>query len=276
VSAALSLSGAPFEGPVSAVRIGLVGDKLVAFPTEEQMLESKLDLTVAGTKDAIMMVEAGASEVDEETMVKAIELAHKEMQPLIKLQEEMVAELGVKKKEFELSKVDADLLTALQKFADGKLGAAVRHENPYLRHDAISNLEKEAVALFEESYPKSEITVGFRKVIDGEIRRSIVEDGHRPDNRKTDEIRPISSQVGLLPRAHGSALFTRGSTQALNVTTLASTSYAQMVDTMEENTTKRYMHYYNFPAYCTGEVRPMRTPGRREIGHGALAERCCR
>jgi len=272
-SAALMLSGAPFDGPVAAIRIGLVDGKLVAFPTEEQMLTSNLDLTVAGTKDAIMMVEAGANEVDEETMVKAIELAHKSIQPLIKLQEEMAAAFKIEPKKFDLFKINEELTIAIKTFVDGRLGAAVRHENPYLRHDAVSNLEKEAVAKFEETFSKAEITVAFRKVIDAEIRRAIVEDGHRPDNRKTTDVRPISSQVGILPRTHGSALFTRGSTQALNVTTLASTSYAQMIDTMEEDTTKRYMHHYNFPGYSTGEVRPQRSPGRREIGHGALAER---
>jgi len=272
-SAAIMLSGAPFDGPVAAIRIGLVDGELVAFPTEEQMQTSNLDLTVAGTKDAIMMVEAGANEVDEATMVKAIELAHKSIQPLIKLQEEMAAAFKIEPKKFDLFKVNEELIDTLKKFVDGRLGAAVRHENPYLRHDAVSNLEKEAVAQFEETFSKAEITVAFRKVIDVEIRRAIVEDGHRPDNRKTTDVRPISSQVGILPRTHGSALFTRGSTQALNVTTLASTSYAQMIDTMEEDTTKRYMHHYNFPGYSTGEVRPQRSPGRREIGHGALAER---
>jgi polyribonucleotide nucleotidyltransferase len=272
-SAAIMLSGAPFDGPVAAIRIGLVEGELVAFPTEEQMQTSNLDLTVAGTKDAIMMVEAGANEVDEETMVKAIELAHKSIQPLIKLQEEMAAAFKIEPKKFDLFKVKEELVDTLKKFVDGRLGAAVRHENPYLRHDAVSSLEKEAVAQFEETFSKAEITVAFRKVIDAEIRRAIVEDGHRPDNRKTTDVRPISSQVGILPRTHGSALFTRGSTQALNVTTLASTSYAQMIDTMEEDTTKRYMHHYNFPGYSTGEVRPQRSPGRREIGHGALAER---
>ncbi len=273
VSTALMLSGAPFEGPVAGVRIGMIDDKLVVFPSEQDMQNSKLDLTVAGTKDAIMMVEAGANEVDEETMIRAIELAHKSIQPLIKLQEEVVKALGTKEKTYELVTADEDLVVSIQHFLEGKLGAAIRHQDHYARHDAIRNLESESLEHFEENYERTDIELAFRKVIDYEIRRSILEDGARPDGRKTDEVRPISSTVGLLPRTHGSALFTRGSTQVLNVTTLASTSYAQLIDTMEENTTKRYMHYYNAPGYSGGEVKPMRSAGRREIGHGALAER---
>jgi polyribonucleotide nucleotidyltransferase len=273
ISTALMLSGAPFEGPVAGVRIGQIEGKLVAFPTEEQMETSTLDLTVAGTKTSIMMVEAGALEVDEATMIEAIELAHETIQPLIKLQEEIVAALGVKEKPYELFKADEDLVETLQGFLADKLGPAIRHQDHYVRHDAIRNLEKEVLAQFENDYEKADLEVAFRKVVDYEIRRGILEDGERPDGRQTDQVRPISSQVGLLPRTHGSALFTRGTTQVLNVTTIASTSYAQLIDTMEEDTTKRYMHHYNAPGYSSGEVRPMRTPGRREIGHGALAER---
>ncbi|HEY2004409.1 MAG TPA: polyribonucleotide nucleotidyltransferase [Candidatus Saccharimonadia bacterium] len=273
VSTALMLSGAPFEGPVAGVRVGLVDGELVAFPSEEQMQNSQLDLTVAGTKDAIMMVEAGANEVDEETMIRAIELAHKSIQPLIELQQAVVKALGVKEKEYELFKADEDLAGAIADFLKDRLGPAIRHQDHYVRHDAIRNLEKEVVAQFENDYERADMEVAFKKVIDTEIRRAILEEGERPDGRKTTEVRPISAAVGLLPRTHGSALFTRGTTQVLNVTTLASTTYAQLIDTMEEDTTKRYMHHYNAPGYSSGEVRPMRSPGRREIGHGALAER---
>ena len=277
VSTALMLSGAPFEGPVAGVRIGLIDGELVAFPTAEQMTNSKLDLVVAGTADAIMMVEAGAMEVDEATMIAAIELAHRAIQPVIELQQKVVAALGTKPKEYELFKADADLTQAISGFLADKLGPAVRHQDHYVRHDAIRNLEKEVLAQFEGEaaggYGRADIEVAFRKVIDAEIRRGILVDGQRPDGRGTSEVRAISGQVGLLPRTHGSALFTRGTTQVLNVTTVASTSYAQMIDTMEDDTTKRYMHHYNAPGYSSGEVRPMRSPGRREIGHGALAER---
>jgi polyribonucleotide nucleotidyltransferase len=276
VSAALMISGAPFEGPVCGVRVGLVDGKLVIYPTEEQMLESKLDLVVVGTKDAIMMVEAGASEVDEETMVQAIEMAHEAMQPVIKLQEEIVAALGAKEKPFQLIETDKELIAKIQKFLDGKLIPALRHKDHYvhINHEALRTLGEEVVAEFGEEYPNhGALKSTYYEVIDIEVRRGILEDGVRPDGRVPDEIRPLSHQVGFLPRAHGSALFTRGITQVLNTTTLASTSYAQMIDTMEEDTTKRYMHHYNFPPYATGDVRPMRSPGRREIGHGALAER---
>ncbi|HSX14760.1 MAG TPA: polyribonucleotide nucleotidyltransferase [Candidatus Saccharimonadales bacterium] len=273
VSAALMISGAPFEGPVAGVRIGLVDGELVACPTAAQLLESKLDLTIAGTADAIMMVEAGADEVDEATMVKAIELAHKELQPVIKLQTELAKAIGAKAKDFELELPNQDIIDKVSTFLKAKLGPAVRHQDQYQRHDAIKNLEGETIEKFGNDFKHNEIEEAFQKVIDLEIRRAILEDGARPDGRKTTEIRPISSQVGILPRTHGSAIFTRGTTQILNITTLASTSYGQMIDTMEEDTTKHYLHHYNFPPYSTGEVRPMRSPGRREIGHGALAER---
>ena len=273
VSAAIMLSGAPFEGPVAGVRVGLINDKLVANPSVAQLKESKLDLTVAGTKDAIMMVEAGADEVSEATMIEAIELAHKEMQAAIKLQEDMVKAVGVTKKEFNLELPDDTIIKVIQDFMKGKLGEAVRHQSKYERHDAIKNLEGEAIEQFGNDYKHNEIEEAFQKVIDKEIRRAILEDGARPDGRKTTEIRPISGQVSVLPRTHGSAIFTRGETQALNITTLASTSYGQLIDTMEEDSTKHYLHHYNFPPYSTGEVKPMRSPGRREIGHGALAER---
>ncbi len=276
VSAALSISGAPFEGPVAGVSIGLVDGELVAYPTTEQMKTSELDLTVAGTKDAIMMVEAGANQVDEELMVKAIELAHQAWQPVIKLQEELVAALKPQLKPFELIETDKELIKKIQKFVDGKLIPVLRHEDHYvhINHPAFRALKDEVIAELGEAYPDTAaLTTAYYEVIDIEVRRGILEDNTRPDGRKPDEIRPLSHQVGILPRVHGSALFTRGITQVLNTTTLASTSYAQLIDTMEEDTTKRYMHHYNFPPYATGEVRPMRSPGRREIGHGALAER---
>jgi polyribonucleotide nucleotidyltransferase len=275
VSTALMLSGAPFEGPVAGVRVGQIDGQLVAFPSEEQMKTSTLDLTVAGTKDAIMMVEAGAMEVDEATMIRAIELAHASIQPLIDLQLEIVKALGAKEKPYELMVPNEELKAKIATFVADKLGPAVRHQDHYQRHSAIKTLLEEVVVEFGESddYALADVEVAFQKVIDTEIRRAILEDGARPDGRKMDEIRPLSAAVGVLPRAHGSAIFTRGTTQVLNVTTLASTSYAQLIDTMEEDTSKRYMHHYNAPGYSSGEVKPMRSPGRREIGHGALAER---
>lgn len=276
VSSALMLSGAPFEGPIAGVRIGMVDGQLKAYPTSAEMTTSDLDLVVAGTKDAIMMVEAGADEIDEDTMVKAIKRAHDAMQPVLELQERMTKEVGVTPKEYELHHPNHDAEVLIGDFLNKRLGAAIRHENQYLRHDAIRNLRREVVDTYggeDGQFSSDDLETAFEKVIDKEIRRSILEDKARPDGRQPEEIRPISAQVGLVPRAHGSGLFTRGTTQVLNITTLASTSYAQILDTMEMDTTKRYMHHYNFPGYSTGEVRPMRSPGRREIGHGALAER---
>ena len=273
ISTALMLTGAPFGGPVAGVRVGYIDGKLIANPTPEEMVRSTLDLVVAGTASAIMMVEAGASEIDEETMVEALEFAHNAMQPAIELQLKVIEAVGVKISSISLEEPNEYLVGAIEEFLKDRLGPAVRHEDHYKRHDAIRNLEGEVIEKFGTDHEHSLIEVSFKSVINHEIRRAILVDGVRPDGRKTTDIRPISSQVGLLPRTHGSALFTRGTTQVLNVATLGSTSYAQLVDTMEEDTTKRYMHHYNFPGYSTGEVRPMRSPGRREIGHGALAER---
>ncbi len=276
VSSALTISGAPFDGPIAGVRVGRIDGKLVVYPTSAEMATSDLDLTVAGTKDAIMMVEAGADEIDEETMIKAIELAHQAIQPVIELQEQIRAELKPEPKPFELHQHNKEAEKVLADYLKERLGEAIRHENQYLRHDAIKNLRHEAVEKFggeDGQFDSDDLETAFEKVIDGEIRRAIIEDKARPDGRKPEEIRPINVEVGLVPRTHGSGLFTRGTTQILNITTLASTSYAQILDTMELDSSKRYMHHYNFPGYSTGEVRPMRSPGRREIGHGALAER---
>jgi polyribonucleotide nucleotidyltransferase len=282
-SSALMLSGAPFEGPIAGMRIGERDGELVAFPTVSEQEDSKLNLTVAGTEDAIMMVEAGAREVSEETMLEAFELAIKTWQPVIKLQNEMVKTLKVKPKEYELFKADIELAEKIENFLEGKLGADVRHSDGLKRDDVLKDLRQLTIDEFgplpaemeddKERYPLGAVKTAFTSVIDAEIRRAILEDSERPDQRKTTEVRPISGDSSVLPRAHGSAIFTRGTTQALSVATLAPVSYAQLIDTMEEDTTKRYMHHYNFPPYSTGEARPLRSTGRREIGHGALAER---
>jgi polyribonucleotide nucleotidyltransferase len=276
ISTALMLTGAPFAGPVAGVRVGLVEDKLVLFPTFEQTVNSKLDLVVAGTNEAIMMVEAGANEVSKEKMIEAIKLAHQSFQPVIELQNKLVKSLGVKPKEYDLELVDTDLRQRIETYLQEKLGPAIRHESHYERHNTLKTLKEETLEHFakeHEEYSKNEVDMAFEEAIKAEVRRAINEEDARPDNRKKTEIRPLSSIVGLLPRAHGSSLFTRGSTQALNITTLASTSYGQLIDTMGEDSTKHFMHHYNFTPYSTGEVRPLRGPGRREIGHGALAER---
>lgn len=277
ISAALTLTGAPFAGPIAGVKVGRIDGKLAAFPTNEELTGSDLELTVAGTKDAIMMVEAGANEIDEETMVKALELAHKSLQPAIELQEKLAKELAVEPREFEPMKMDEELEKAMEKFLHDKLGPAVRHESHWERHRTVLNLKEAVYEHFASEHPdkyeRAHLDMAFDAAIKAEVRRAILQEGERPDKRKSDEIRPLSSVVGMVPRVHGSAVFTRGSTQVLNITTLASPSFAMLIDTMEEDVKKHFMHHYNFPPYSTGEAKFMRSPGRREIGHGALAER---
>jgi polyribonucleotide nucleotidyltransferase len=275
VSAALCLSGAPFDGPVAGVRVAMIDGKLKTYPTTEELEASKLDLTVAGTKDAIMMVEAGANEVDEETVVKAIELAHSAFQPAIELQEQLIKKIGVTAKQYELTlpdeKVQADVDAFISKKVKDTRG------NQQEREEKIGALKEELTEHFKKQLGEESDLGPYYEALDAaikkEVRRSILEDGVRPDNRKPEDIRALSSEVGVLPRAHGSSIFTRGSTQALNVTTLAPLSYAQLVDTMEENTEKRFFHHYNMPGYASGEIKRLGSPGRREIGHSALAQR---
>lgn len=276
VSAAFMLLGIPFEGPVSGVRIGLLDDKLKAFPTKSEIAESKLDLVVAGTKDAIMMVEAGANEVSESTMVEAIELAHKSFQSAIDLQNELVRKVGVTKREFDLLLPDKDIQTKVNKFLDGKLGKHL-HGTQIERTDKMRALREKTFEHFQElqgeEYEREPIYEAFEYALKQDVRKGILEDDLRPDGRNHTQIRQLSSEVGVLPRAHGSSIFTRGSTQALNITTLAPLNFAQLLDGMEESGDKRFIHHYNMPGYSVGEIRRLGSPGRREIGHGALAER---
>lgn len=275
ISAAMKLSGAPFDGPIGGTRIGMVGDKLKAYPTTDELKESKLDLTVAGTADAIMMVEAGASEVSEEVMLDAIALAHKSFQGAIELQNELVKKVGVTEQEYELVLPDEKIQTAVSDFIKNKVEDT--RGNVSERHEKLSALKKEMLEHFsaklDEPTDLGSYKEAFEIAIKQEVRRAILDDGTRPDNRKPADIRALSSEVGVLPRAHGSSIFTRGSTQALNVTTLAPLSYAQMIDTMEENTEKRFFHHYNMPGYASGEIKRLGSSSRREIGHSALAQR---
>lgn len=279
MSAAFTLTGAPFDGPVAGLRVGLVDGKPMAFASPEQLNEGDLDLVVAGTEDAVMMVEAGANEISEELVVEAIEYAHKALQPAISLQKELAAAVGVEKLEYELTLPDADIQSQVDNWLEGKLGVAIRAPYPE-RNSLIKTLRDAAHTHFEEkageAYAelKNEYDEAFTMALHKDVRKGIIEEQVRPDGRALDEIRPLSSEVDLLPRAHGSSLFTRGVTQALNIVTLAPLSYAQMLDTMERNDSeKRYMHHYNAPGYTVGEVRRLGSPGRREIGHSALAER---
>lgn len=278
VSAALMLTGAPFDGPVAGVRVGFDGDEPKAFLGAEAYDEGKLDLVVAGTKDAIMMVEAGANEASEADVIKALEYAQEAIKPAIKLQEELIAKVGVEKQEYELSLPSEDIQKQVDEWLDGKFGEKIRAPYPE-RHEKMHNVREELLAHFEEVYGegfdevRSEYEDAFAQAANQDVRNGILKDGLRPDGRKTTEIRSLSSEVGVLPRTHGSSIFTRGMTQAMNIVTLAPLSYAQMVDTMEKEGERRYMHHYNAPAYTVGEIRRLGSPGRREIGHGYLAER---
>lgn len=279
-SAALTISNIPFEGPVAAVTVGLIGDEFIINPTVEQAEQSVLHLTVAGTKDAVMMVEAEAKEVPEEKMLEAIMFGHQEIIRIADFienyrQEALELNLAKEKQVFEVPQIPEEMIQEVRDFAYDKLDQAVRTEEKKAREEAINKVKEEALAHFEEKYPEDLDTVS--KIMDdfvhNIVRRLITVEHIRPDGRKLDEIRPISVEVGILPRTHGSGLFTRGQTQVLTVTTLGTVSEEQILDGLGLEESKRYMHHYNFPPYSVGETRPMRGPGRREIGHGALAER---
>jgi polyribonucleotide nucleotidyltransferase len=280
MSAAFCLTGAPFDGPVAGLRVGY-NDKgqLEAFLSAQQLEDGGLDLVVAGTQDAIMMVEAGAKEVGEDQIVAALDFAKKEMQPAIDIQKQLIEKVGVTKQEFELDLPDETIQEAVEAWVEGKLGEDLRKPYPE-RNVLLKSLRDEMHTDFksklgEEEYEKvsqdydDALTISVHK----DVRKGIVEDGVRPDGRKFDEVRLLNSEISILPRAHGSSLFSRGLTQAMNIVTLAPLSYAQMIDTMEKAGDKRYMHHYNAPGYTVGEIRRLGSPGRREIGHSYLAER---
>lgn len=279
-SAALMLTGAPFDGPVAGLRVGLTDSgELKAFMSAEEYDKSKLDLVVAGTKDGIMMVEAGANEVSEEQVIEAMNFAHQAMQPAIALQKELVEKVGVTPLEYELIKPNEEIQKVVNAWAEGKLGKELRVDYP-VRNKKIDELRTQMHEHFmsllgEELFAeqKSEYDDAFQMTVHADVRRGIVEDQTRPDGRKMNQIRTLSSETGFLPRAHGSSIFTRGVTQAMNIVTLAPLSYAQIVDTMERDMERRYMHHYNAPGWTVGEVKRLGSPGRREIGHGYLAER---
>ncbi|MBC7708049.1 polyribonucleotide nucleotidyltransferase [Polaromonas sp.] len=277
LSAAFMLTGAPFNGPVAGLRVGLVDGKYTAFATPAQLDDGDLDLVVAGTKDGVMMVEAGASEVTEEQVAEAIAYAFEAMQPAIALQQELAAKVGVSKQEYTLDLPDATIQTEVNDWIEGRLGEDLRKPYPE-RNVLVSNLKDElqlAMAEKHEDYAANANTYAeaFQTAVHKDVRDGILNHNVRPDGRGFTEIRTLSSEVGLLPRAHGSSLFTRGMTQALNIVTLAPLSFNQVVDTMEKEGERRYFHHYNAPGYTVGEVRRLGSPGRREIGHGYLAER---
>ena len=281
-SSALMLTGTPFDGPVAGLRVGRVNGEFKAFLTPEEREQSDLDLVVAGIESGITMVEAGAKEVSEEVIIDAMAWAHQMMQPAIALQQELAAKVAPTPQEYELVLPDEAIQQTADEWVDGKLGEKIRRPYPE-RNEVVNEIRwafheamAEKLGLNAEEYDevRDEYDEAFTLALHKDVRRGIVEDNMRPDGRKLTEIRPLSSEVGLLPRAHGSSLFTRGVTQGMNIVTLAPLSYAQLVDTMEVNDgERRYMHHYNAPGYTVGEVKRMGSPGRREIGHGYLAER---
>lgn len=274
-SVAIATSDIPWDGPTGSVRIGRVNGEFVINPDLAQREESDINLTVAGTEEAIMMVEAGADEVPEDVMLDAIFYAHEEIKKIVRFINEIVEEVGKEKMAVELVKAPADLEAAVRAFATEKIDSAIRTAEKLERLDKIDAVENETKERFEEEFLESEKDIsGLIFTITKECMRAmILDEGVRIDDRKLDEVRPIWCETGVLPRVHGTGLFKRGQTQALSAATLAPLSEAQRIDGLTEQTEKRYMHHYNFPGYSTGEPKPPRSPGRREIGHGALAER---
>ncbi len=274
-SAALTVSDIPFDGPIAGVIVGYIDGKFVLNPTVEEAKNSEMHLTVAGSKNAIVMVEAGANEIPEQTMLEAILFGHENIKAIIAEIEKFADMVGVTKREVVLHAVDADLNAAVRSYATEKVQQAVRNPDKLAREAAIDEVNQEVVLHFAEQFPEQEATIHevLHDILKEEVRRAILFDGIRPDGRKLQEIRPISCEVGLLPRAHGSGLFTRGQTQALSVCTLGALGDEQMLDGLGTEETNRYMHHYNFPPFSVGEARALRAPSRRDIGHGALGER---
>jgi polyribonucleotide nucleotidyltransferase len=272
-SAALTISDIPWFGPVGAVRVGYIDGQFVINPTVSQMEHSRLDLRLAGTADAVIMVEAGANEIPEDLMVEAIRLGHEAMQPLIALQEEMRAAIGKPKATYRAFSISEEVRQAVRARLDHQIAEILdTYFDKDKRNDALDELEEEILQALSE-YEQAQVKESFHEALREEVRRRILEEGRRPDGRGPKDIRPIWCEVDVAPRAHGSAIFTRGDTQVLSVATLATLAEQQELDTLAPEETKRYIHHYNFPPFSTGEVRVLRGASRREIGHGALAER---
>ncbi|WP_342561466.1 polyribonucleotide nucleotidyltransferase [Paenibacillus sp. FSL R7-0345] len=277
-SAALSISDVPFDGPIGGVAVGRINGEFVINPDVAQQEASDIYVVVAGTKDAIMMVEAEANEVPEDVMLEAIMFGHEEIRKIVAVIEELVAVAGKEKMAVKLHAVNADVNTEVRAFAGDRLVEAVKIAEKHARQDAIDLINSETVEYFVEKYIETpellkDVKEVLHDIVKDEVRRLITHDKVRPDGRKLDEIRPIECDTALLPRTHGSGLFTRGQTQILSVCTLGALGDVQILDGIDPTETKRFMHHYNFPPFSVGEARPLRAPGRREIGHGALGER---
>lgn len=274
-SIALSISDLPFMGPTGSVIVGLIDGEFVINPVSHEREKSLMEVVVSGTKDAIMMVEASAQEIPEEQMLEAIMFGHEHIKQLVEFQERIVQEVGKEKLEFVVEGTDPELESAVRDFATEKIGQAIRAFEKQTRESNLDAVESEIYEHFAEEFPEEEKAIGavIESIKSDVVRGMILNDGLRPDGRSLSEIRPISCEVNLLPRTHGSGFFKRGQTHVLTTCTLGPMADVQILDGLWEDETKRYMHHYNFPPYSVGETRPMRGPGRREIGHGALAER---
>ena len=280
-SLALGISNIPFDGPVAGVVVGKIGKKFILNPTCEEMEESELNLTVAGTENDICMIEAGAKQVSEAVMLDALEFAQKAIKKLCKFQKKIIKEIGLEKREVELAQIDPELESAVKEYSTNDMLEAIQIKDKLEKYARIDEVKEEAIAHFEEVYSDSEeldnILKTVKKITDmieaNEVRRLITEEKIRPDGRKMDEIRDLSADIDLLPRTHGSAVFTRGQTQALSTTTLGAIGEHQILDGLGIEDSKRFMLHYNFPAFSVGETGRYGSPGRREIGHGALGER---
>jgi len=273
-SIAISISDIPWNGPIGGISVGLVDGEIVLNPTLEQRAKTDLNLTVAGTMEKIVMIEAGANQVPEDTMLNALQAGHDEIKKIVAFISDIQAQIGKKKFEFESMDVDHDLFDAIADFAEEKVKYALDTNDKNIREARLAPIVDEIHAEFDEKYPEQ---IGMIDECIYKLQKKIVRnwlyEGKRVDGRKIDEIRPLAAEVGVLPRVHGSGVFTRGQTQVLTIATLGPVSESQRIDGIDEEETKRYMHHYNFPSYSVGETKPSRGPGRREIGHGALAER---
>ena len=283
VSAALTISNIPFDGPIAAVIVGLIEDEYIINPTIEQTEKSQMLLTVAGTEDAVMMVEASANEVPEDKILEAIMFGHEEVKKIVKFiadyrQEALTLGLAKEKDEVKIIKVDDRIVVAVKAHTYSKLDVAIRVEEKKARESAIDEVKAEALSYFEAEFPDDTkaINTVLEDLVHLIVRKLITDEHIRPDGRAVDEIRPISVEVGILPRTHGTGLFTRGQTQVLTVATLGAARDEQILDGLGLERSKRYIHHYNFPPYSVGETKPMRGPSRRDIGHGALAEKALR
>ena len=277
-SAALQVAGMPMEAPISGIRIGMIDGEFIVNPTYEQAESGDLNLVVAGTEDAIMMVEAEAKEVTDEKMLEALELAHTYIKQICQLQKELIAKVNPTPLPYEITAKDDSAIEMVRGVVSDDELDAVKGELKKDYKDRLHELEDKVLEKFAAQIEAEEVSAGAIKeavstIVEKRTRDNILTKGIRLDGRKTDEVRPIFVEVGVLPRTHGSGLFQRGETQVLNICTLGGPGAAQIVDTMDQDVTRRYMHHYNFPGYSVGEVKPMRSPGRREIGHGYLAEK---